>query len=60
MSEKKNFMNANDIAEYMDISVSLAYKLIHKLNAELDEQGYITVSGKVNRGYFETRIGNFM
>ena len=30
-------------------------KLCLKLNAELDEQGYITVSGRVNRKYFMER-----
>ena len=30
-------------------------KIMRKLNAELDEQGYITVSGRINRKYFMER-----
>ena len=29
-----------------------AYKVIHKLNAELREKGYLTISGRVNRNFF--------
>lgn len=57
---EKNFMNAADVAEYMDISVPMAYKVIRKLNDELKKQGYITISGKVNRRYFEMKINGFM
>ena len=31
---------------------SHAYKVIHKLNAELREKGYLTISGRVNRNFF--------
>ena len=29
-----------------------AYKVIHKLNAELRDKGYLTISGRVNRNFF--------
>ena len=58
MSEK-NFLNAADVAEYMGISVPMAYKIIRKLNDELKSQGFITVSGKVNRRYFEQKVNGF-
>ena len=34
------------------ISKSHAYKVIHKLNAELRDKGYLTISGRVNRNFF--------
>lgn len=52
----KRFLNANDVASYMDISVAKAYKIIRNLNDELSAQGYITVAGKVSRAYFEKKI----
>ena len=58
--QDKNFLTADDVAEYMGISVSMAYKVIRKLNDELKKQGYITISGKVNRRYFEMKINGFM
>lgn len=54
--EDKRFLNVNDVAVYMDVSVPKAYKIIRTLNAELDEKGYITVAGKVNRLFFEEKI----
>ena len=53
---EKKFLNANDVAGCLDVSVSMAYKVIRQLNKELKEAGYITISGKVNKTYFETRI----
>jgi len=53
MSEK--FIRAEEVAEVMEISVPYAYKIIRKLNQELADKGYITVTGRVNRAYFEER-----
>lgn len=52
----KQFYNAKDVAERMQISLSMAYKLIRRLNNELTKKGYIVVSGKVSRSYFECRL----
>ena len=54
--KEKNFLTANDVAEFMGISVPTAYKVIRKLNDELKKQGYITISGKISRIYFEQKI----
>ena len=53
--ENKTFMNADDIAEEMGISKSSAYKILRRLNAELREQGYYTVAGRVNTNYFRKK-----
>ena len=54
--ENKRFLTAADVALYMDISIPMAYKLIRKLNDELVAAGYIIVSGRVSRTYFEKKI----
>lgn len=54
--ENKRFLRAEDVAEYMDISIAMAYRLIRELNNELAAKGYITVSGRVSRAYFEEKI----
>lgn len=33
-----------------------AYKIVRKLNEELDEMGCITMRGKTNRSYYEERL----
>jgi len=52
---EKLYMNAQEVAEAMGISVAFAYKIIRNLNAELKQKGFITVSGRVNRQYFMER-----
>jgi len=54
--EAKRFMTAHDVAEVMEISIPMAYKIIKKLNDELKAKGYLTVSGKVSRLYFEEKL----
>ena len=40
----------------MGISVPTAYKIIRRLNQELTAQGYLTVTDKVRRSYFEEKV----
>ena len=50
------FMTADEVAKEMNVSKAYAYKVIQRLNAELAEMGYYTVSGKVNRKYFMKKV----
>lgn len=52
----KRFITAQDIVEELDVSVSYAYKLIRKLNAEREAKGFVTIKGRVSRQYFDERI----
>ena len=54
--ENKRFLNVNDVAEIMDISISMTYKVIRRLNNELASQGYIVIAGKVSQDYFEEKV----
>ncbi|UUV17559.1 helix-turn-helix domain-containing protein [Fusobacteria bacterium ZRK30] len=54
--EEKKFINAKEVADSLDISVSSSYRIIKKLNCELEEMGKITLAGKVSRRYFEEKI----
>lgn len=49
---ESNFMKVDEVAKELDVSKSYAYKLVQRLNAELEKLGYYTVSGKVNRQFF--------
>ena len=57
MTTEKIFASAKDIQKVLGCSESYAYKLVQKLNAELEKLGYITVRGKVNYDYLEKRLG---
>ena len=48
-------MGATEVSKYLNISRSKAYKIIAALNSELKENGYLTISGKINRAFFESK-----
>ncbi len=53
--EHRSFMTVDEVAQELGISKSYAYKIVQRLNAELDSKDYITISGRVNRQYFLER-----
>lgn len=50
------FMKVQDVADELGISKSYAYKIVLQLNEELKAQGFITISGRVNKQYFLERV----
>ena len=53
--ESTSFMRVDEVAHELGISKSYAYKIVQKLNAELKEKGFMTISGRVNKQYFMER-----
>lgn len=53
--KEQSFITATELAEMLKISKGHAYKIIHKLNEELEQQGYLVFSGRVPRKYLEER-----
>ena len=51
----KQYLTASEVAETLGVSQGKAYSVIRELNAQLKAQGYITISGKVNRTFFEEK-----
>lgn len=51
----RQYATAKEVAEALGISESGAYKVIRELNNQLKEAGFITISGKINRTYFEEK-----
>jgi len=50
------FMRVEEVAQELGVSVSYAYKVIQKLNAEMRAKGYLTISGRINKRYFMERF----
>ena len=46
------FMRVEEVAEEIGVSVPYAYKLIRKLNKELEKTGCITIAGRIDRKFF--------
>lgn len=49
---ERKFLTATDVAEILNVSRSTAYRIIRKLNDELNKAGKITVAGKISAKYF--------
>ncbi|OUQ55785.1 ICEBs1 excisionase [Tyzzerella sp. An114] len=59
-TEAKIYITANELSEMLGISTGHAYKIIRQLNKELEQAGFIVISGKVPRRYFEKRWYGFI
>ena len=56
MEHHKTMLCVQDISERLGISISMSYRIIRELNAELKKKGYLTIAGRVSRAYFEEKI----
>ena len=54
MEEKREsrFMTVEEVAQELEVSTSYAYKVMRELNKEMADMGYMVVSGRVNRAFF--------
>ncbi len=56
MAERKiEMIRAEEVAERLGISRTSAYSIIKELNQELADKGYMTVTGRISKDYFEQR-----
>ena len=53
------FMTAQEVAEVLKVSKGHAYKIIKKLNDELERQGYIIIAGRIPVAYLKKRCYSF-
>lgn len=56
MVENKYFYTADDIAQMLKVSRPTAYRIIRELNDELTSKGYIIISGRVPKKYFDEKF----
>lgn len=50
------FMRVEEVAEEMGVSIPYAYKLIRRLNKELQATGCITIAGRIDRKFFHEKF----
>ena len=53
------FVRVDEVCQMLAVSRAEAYRIINRLNAELAAQGYIVMTGRVNRRYLEEHIYGF-
>ena len=53
---KNLFIKVDEMVNELQISKPYAYKLMRDMNEELKKKGYMTISGRVSRQYFEEKF----
>ena len=53
---KKQFYNAEELAEVLGIGKSTAYARIREMNQELAAKGYLVISGRIPIAYVQKRF----
>ena len=56
MANYQYMMGVEEVAKDLNCSKSHAYKLVKNLNKELEEQGYITMAGRIPRAYLAKKV----
>lgn len=59
MKREKGYLTAKEVADILGVSIGHSYKLIQRMNKELDSKGFLFVAGKVPISYFEERYYGF-
>lgn len=49
---EKTFLGVDEVKALLGVASTKAYAVIKQLNNELQQKGYITISGKVSSKYF--------
>lgn len=49
------YYTAKDVEEMLGVSRGYAYKVVKKLNEELENQGYIVIAGRIPKKFFEEK-----
>ena len=56
MTEEKMFYTAEEVAELLLVSKATAYRIINKLNKELEDKGFYVMSGRVPKKFFTEKF----
>lgn len=56
MNKVEYLMTAKDVAAELNCSKGYAYKVIHRLNSELEQNGYLVIAGKIPKAYFAKKF----
>ena len=54
--DNRMFLKASEVAECLGVSKPHAYKIIKKLNEQLNNEGFMTLNGKISRKFFEEKF----
>ena len=58
MRKRKMYLSVEDIAELFELSVSFAYRVVERMNADLASKNYYVILGRVPTRYVEDNPEN--
>jgi Mn-dependent DtxR family transcriptional regulator len=50
------FIKADEIAQELGVSKPYAYKLVKRMNEELQKRGFVTIPGRVSKQYYREKV----
>ena len=50
------FLSAKEVADILKISKPFAYKIIREMNEQLEKEGFLTISGRISKKYFNEKF----
>ena len=56
MPVEKYLLTAEDVARLLNVKMGMAYKIIRECNEELKAMGKLTIRGRVNKKYLESKL----
>lgn len=56
MNITSQFYDVNDVSKMLGISKSKSYQILRELASQMKKQGFITVSGKISKNYFDEKV----
>lgn len=54
--KNSTFIHAKEVATELGVSEAHAYKIVRVMNSELKKKGFIVISGRVSRLYFNEKV----
>ena len=57
MRKRKMYLSVEDIAELFELSVSFAYRVVERMNADLASKNYYVILGRVPTRYEDKIYG---
>lgn len=57
VDKMQSFIRAEEVSELLQCSTSMAYRVIQRLNDELEADGFITIRGRISKSYLCERMG---
>ncbi len=50
------FLSVKEVSKILGMSIPYSYKVVAKLNEQLEQEGYMVIPGKISKAYFQEKF----